>query len=412
VGRATCLLGLLACLLGPADAAWVWVYEGNKHVVLPPGEGQPPWASYPDADGDGRPDPIITKVTLRVENTQGEAVARVRVGQTIQLVAVPELGALEEEPLTVRFHVTGPRGEAAIEPDPDIQRAVAVGVAPAVLRASCTIPAEPAADYAGEYQATLDLTLGKAVLPEASAPVAKFRVVAPREPLTEKVKRAVSKGMDRAAEDVNKAAQRVAKDVALALDFDRGTWPADVLYDVHERETWGLARQTTHGPPTPVPDETALAPKRAAAIQTVKPPLRSVLVVPVGIAQEPVAENAYPVGWLGLQGLRPSGVRGLGAIVPAKGRPFVLYRVVLKGKPGTPEPQVLLMAADGAQVLELTARVKPLARIRYPGRCSLRALKRLGEEVESEVQTILLAPTVDGIARVEFVLPVSGSATP
>ena len=74
--------------MAPAHAAWVWVYGGEKHVVMPPEEGQPEWASYPDADDDGKPDPIITNIDLRIESDEGEAISKARVGQTIYLVAV------------------------------------------------------------------------------------------------------------------------------------------------------------------------------------------------------------------------------------------------------------------------------------------------------------------------------------
>ena len=410
-GSALAALVASLVLVAPTHAAWVWVYEGNKHVVLPPAEGQPPWASYPDTNGDGRPDPVITGLSLRVEDDKGALVSRVGMGQTVHFVATPELGALEGEPLMVRFHLTGPKGEVAVAPAADLAGAVPVGTAPAVYRASHAVPVGSPAEPAGDYQATVELRLGEVTLPASAVPSARLRVVAPREPTVEQMERAVHTGLAKAGEQVGEFAKRLGRGVGSALGLVAGPRPG-VFHEAHERETFGMARDATQAAGAQLPDRAALSPGRAAAVRTVNGPLRSVLAVPLGQAQDPLAEGWLPLGYLALQGLRPKDAWSPGAIVPARVRPFVLYRLALRAEPGKRQGTIGVLAADGARVAELPAKVEWARRIEWPGTCLVRTAQHLSDQGEARMFVQVIAAVVDGAARVEFVLPVVARDAP
>jgi len=398
-------IAVFLALAAPAPAAWVWVYDGNKHVVLPPAEGQPPWASYPDANADGRPDPIITRLSLRVENDKGESVSRVRMGQTVYVVATPELGALEEEPLTVRFHLTGPNGEVAVDPAADIAGTVPLGTAPPVYRASHTVPVESPGEPAGDYQATVEVRLGGATLPANAVPSAHLQVLAPREPTVEQVERTVHTGLTKAGEEIGKFVKRFGRGIGSALGLVGGPGPG-MLHEAHEREARGMARDATQAAGAQLPDRAALSPGRAAAVHTVNGPLRSLVAVPLGQVQDPLAEGWVPLGYLALQGLRPKDSWSPGATVPARVRPFVLYRLALRAEPGKRQGTIGVLAADGARVGELPAKVKWDRRLESPGTCTVRTVRHLNAQGEGRIGVEVIAAVVEGVARAEFVLPV------
>ncbi len=402
-------LSVLVCLVQPAHAAWVWVYDGNKHVVLPPETGQPPWASYPDTNGDGRPDPIVTKVALRVQNEKGESVARVSAGQTVTLAAVPELGGLEEEPLTVRFHLAGPKGEVAVEPAAEIKQTVPLGTAPAVYRAQYAIPA----DQTGTYEASVEVTVGSVSLPAEMAPKVQFQAVAPHEAPTKQMARAVRKGLSDTGGKISKFTGRVAAGARDVFDVGRNAVSPGVLEEVQERQTAGMVKDATHAAGAQLPDRDTLSGERAAAVHSVKPPIQSVLVVPAGKAEADI-EGGRPLGWVAFQGLRPAGQPWEGRIVPAEGRPFVLYRLVLKAEPNAAQGQVRLLAADGSSVAELPATLKWEKRLPWPGTCLVHAVKHPVEanEGQGSVAVTAIAAVAEGAVRAEFTLPIRTSERP
>lgn len=395
---------LVAALPCTGHAAWLWVYNGEKHVVMPPREGQPEWASYPDANDDGKPDPIITHIDFRVESQNGEPVGKSRVGETIHLVAAPELGGLELETLTVRFHLTGPRGEVEVAPEDAIRNPRPLGTAPAIYRATYAIPEEPVEDHVGEYEATVDVELGSARSTPEMTSIVQLRVVGPRETTPERIAREVRAGLQRAGEELSDFGERVAREVGAWLDEKTQPPPPGTLHVVHERATRGMIEKFVEGPAgPPAADRDALARDRGAALQSRTGPARSVLVVPFENAREALPDGSSPIGYLAMGGLRPSGPAGGQALSDED--ELTCYRIVLQGN-AEGETEVGILSADATRLVALPVRAGWFNRLPWPRESYLKSEREPGPDTDGLISVELVSAVGGGAVRAVFTLPV------
>jgi len=392
------------CCVAPTHAAWVWVYEGEKHVVMPPAEGQPEWASYPDANGDGKPDPIITNIDLRIEDDQGEAITKARVGQTIYLVAVPELGGLEMETLTVRLRLSSPSGDLAVVPDEPIRKPTALGAAPSTYRAQYAIPEEPVAEHVGQYEATVEIELGAARSTPAMTSVVELRVVGPRETLPEKVAREVKMGLTRAGEEISKFGQRVATEVGAWVERTKQPPPPRALQVVHERQTRGMVEELLQEPAgIAAADRERLALDRGAALRSKTGPPRSVIVVPFDAAGEMDSDGSSPIGYLATSGLRVPGPAGAEEQpAPASAH---CYRLLLESA-AEDEVTVGIRLADGTPLLSLPVEAKWFNSLPWPGESALKVERHPDADTDGLVTAELVSAVTGGAIRALFTLPI------
>jgi hypothetical protein len=393
-------------LSAPSHAAWVWVYGGERHVLMPPEEGRPPWADYPDADGNGQPDPIITKVELRIEDEDGQAVSRTRLGRTIRLVATPELGGMELEPLNVQFRLAGPVGEVEVDLDEALRNATVVGAAPATYTAHYSFPEPPAQDFVGDWQASVAIKVGAASLDTTAQPVA-LKVLGPRESTPEKVGRQVSGGLRQAGRHVREFGSRIAGEVEEWLAQQREALPPGALRDVQPRQTLGMVDRVLKAPGSPLAAEGALlAVERAAALRSRGGPQRSLLVVPLDAPAQPIADRWFPLGYAVMSGLRPPGVADLQTLLPWACDGCVRAgRIVLEAEPGSPDGSVHFEAADGSHFVTVPAQVEWVGKVLFPGQTELRVTRHPTEGVDGLVDVRLISAVPGGAARVDFTLP-------
>lgn len=392
------------CCIAPTHAAWVWVYGGEKHVVMPPEEGQPEWASYPDADGDGKPDPIITNIDLWVENDLGEAISKARVGQTIYLVAVPELGGLEVETLIVRLRLSSPSGDLAVLPDEPIRKPTALGAAPSTYRAQYAIPEEPVEDHVGEYEATVEIELGPARSTPEIASVVGLRVVGPRETLPERVAREVKMGLTKAGEEISKFSQRVASEVEAWVERTKQPPPPHALQVVHERQTRGMVEELLQEPAGIVAaDRELLALDRGAALRSKTGAPRSVVVVPFDAAGEMDSDGSSPIGYLAMSGLRVPGPADVGE-QPAQASARC-YRLLLQSA-AEDEVTLGIRLADGTPLLSLPVQAKWFNSLPWPAESHLKVERQPNGETDGLVSAQLVSAVTGGAIRAVFTLPI------
>lgn len=402
---------LLGVPVVSADAAWIWVYDGEKHVVMPPAEGRPAWSQYPDADADGEPDPIITSLVLRIETEAGESAAKTRVGKSLHLTAQPELGGLELEPVSVTFHLAGPNGEVEVTPDQPLRGELTLGTAPAVYHAYYEIPEEPVEDQVGDYELTVDLAVGGATPRPGSVEPARIRAVGPRESTSEKVKVRVKEGLDRAKAEIREFGRDIRNELKDFIAEAGEGPPPGSLRDVHRRETLGMAEKLAAIPTSPLaPERKALGLERAWALKSRKGPFRSLLVVPYDMPQ-PLLEG----GWIPLGRVAMTGLLVPGAPDPAEASPgpqgqLTSYRLALEMEPGDVEGYVNLLADDGSSVARLPTEAEWFAKMVFPDETHARQKRHPGHEEGGLVIVKLVAPLPTGCVRVEFDLPVVGRA--
>jgi hypothetical protein len=394
-----------------AQAAWVWVYGGERHVVMPPEEGQPAWAAYPDADGDGRPDPIITKVDLRIQNDAGEPIARTRLGREIRLVATPELGGMELDRLVVRFRLAGPGGDLPLTLDEPLREPTVVGTAPPVYAARCVLPPPPGREFAGDYQASVRVELQGVVLDTRDSPV-PLRILGPRETMPERIGRKVRGPLRQAGRGVRELGEKVAGEVEAWL-AEQKPQPGH-LHDVQRRQTLGMLDRVLQAPGSPIKAvEGDLGLPRAAALRSLKPPEHSVLVVPFDRAQALEADRWYPMGFVVLNGLRPPGITDLSTVLPWSCEGCIRAgRLVLEAQPGDVEGRIHLEAADGHHFVSAPARLEWFNRLPFPREVELHMRTQPAADRGGLVETHIDSAVPGGAVRAEFDLPVVSTAPP
>jgi hypothetical protein len=398
-------LAVLA-LAAPSQAAWVWVYGGERHVLMPPEEGRPPWADYPDADGNGQPDPIITKVELQIEDEHGQVISRTRLGRMIRLVATPELGGMELEPLKVQFRLAGPVGDVQVDLDEALRSATALGAAPATYAANYTFPSPPAQGFVGDWQASVVVKVGAASLDTGAQPV-PLKVLGPRETTPEKVGRQVSGGLREAGRHVREFGSRIASEVEEWLAQQREELPPGALRDVQSRQTLGMVHQVLKAPGSPLAaDEARLAVERATAVRSRTSPRRSLLVVPLDASAQPIADRWFALGYVVMSRLRPPGVADLQTVLPwACDGCMRAGRIVLEAEPGSADGNVHLEAADGSHFVTVPARVEWVGKVLFPGQTELRVTSQPAEGVDGLVDIRLVSAVPGGAVRAGFTLP-------
>jgi hypothetical protein len=371
---------------------------------MPPEEGQPEWASYPDADEDGKPDPIITHIDFGIENDKGETASKARVGETIHLVALPELGGLELETLTVRFRLAGPRGEVEVQPEEAIRQPGPLGTAPAIYRAQYAIPEEPVEDHVGQYEATVEVELGSARSTPEMTSVAQLRVVGPRETTPEKIARRVRTGLQKAGEEVSEFGQRVARKVEDWLEETTQPPPPGALHVVHDRAARGMIEAFVAGPTgPPAADAAALARDRGAALRSKTGPARSVLVIPFDSTRKALPDGSSPIGYLAMGGLRLSGPAGSQPLT-AEGAP-TCYPLALQGS-AEGEIEVAVLSADATPLVVLPAQVQWFNKVPWPRQSYLKVEREPDAEADGLISVELVSPVHRGAVRVVFTLPV------
>lgn len=398
----------------PSPAAWVWVYGGEKHVLMPPEEGRPPWADFADADRDGTPDPIITKVVLRLEDDEGQPITRIRLGRTVHLVAVPELGGMELEPLSVVFRLAGPLGPVEVPLGEGLVEGGAVGTAPAIYRGSYTLPEPPSREFTGVWNASVEVRVGEAGFDTAARSPMALRVLGPRETMPEKVGREVKGGLREAGREIKEFGEKVAVEVEAWLAAHKKVDIPGALKPVQPRATLGIVDRAVRAPGSPLAaDEAILAPKRATALVSRTGPPRSLLVVPLDRAAPPQAGYRLALGYVVVEGVRPSGVADPPPLTPgsAAGEARVV-RLVLEAEPGAAEGSVQVEGLDGAPLLTVPARVEWFGRVIWPGEMDLRVLRHPTAEADGLVDIRLVSAVPGGAARVEFTLPLVDAAQP
>ena len=398
---------LLLVGMAPAHAAWVWVYGGEQHVLLPPEEGRPPWADFADANADGTPDPIITKIELRVEDDEGEPIGRVRLGRTVHLVAVPELGGMELEPLGVTWRLVGPVGAVEVTPEEALGQAAVLGTAPPVFRASYTLPEPPSREFAGDWSVSVEVRVGSASFDTATTTPLALKVLGPRETMPEKVGREVSGGLKGAGREVKEFGEKVAGEIEAWLAAHKKEPLPGALKPVPPRETLGMVERVLRAEGSPPAREAELlAANRATARRSRLGPHRSLLVIPYDRAVTPEEEYRLPVGWVVVEGVRPPGVVDLQAVLPwSYGSGVRAGRVLLEAEPGSAEGNVHLEASDGTPFLTLPARVEWFGRVLWPGETELRVQRHPTPEGDGLVDIRIVSAVPGGAARVDFTLP-------
>lgn len=402
----TIVLGLAA----PAHAAWVWVYGGEKHVLMPPEEGQPPWAGFPDANGDGQPDPVITKVDLRIEDEEGQTISRTRLGKTIRLVAQPELGGMELEPLSVTFRLTGPVGAVEVVPDEALKAAVVLGTAPAIYCASYTFPAPPSREFVGEWQASVAVKVGSTVFDTAERQAMALRVLGPRETTPEKVGRKVRGGLEKAGREVKEFGEKVAEEVEEWVAQQKDVEVPGALKPVQPRQTLGMVHHVVTAPGSPLAGEkSALSAERATGLRSRRGPSRSLLVAPFDVAPEPTTEGWFPLGYVVIGGMRPPGVADLQTALPWVSESGLRAgRIVLEAEPGAADGTVHFQASDPAvagDLVAVPATVEWFNKVLWPGQTQLRVRRHPTPDADGLVDITLVSAVTGGAARVTFALP-------
>ena len=397
----------LLTTVAPAHAAWVWVYGGEKHVLMPPEEGRPPWADFADANGDGTPDPIITKVELRLEADDGQATGRVRLGHTVHLIAVPELGGMELEPLAVTFRLVGPVGPVEVQPDEALRQATVLGTAPAVYTATYTFPEPPSRDFVGEWEASVAVRVGDTAFDTAARSPTALRVLGPRETMPEKVGREVKGGLREAGREVREFGGKVADEFGAWLAAHKKEQIPGALKPVHPRQTLGMVNRVLRAPGSPLAaDEGLLAPERATALRSRIGPHRSLLVVPYDSSPAPGADYRLAVGYVVVEGVRPPGVVDLQSVLPWSCDGCVRAgRLLLEAEPGASEGSVHLEASDGTPFLTVPASVEWFGKVIWPGQTELRIQRHPTPEAEGLVDIRLVSAVPGGAARVALTLP-------
>lgn len=397
-------------LAAPSHAAWVWVYGGEKHVLMPPEEGQPPWAAFPDANGDGQPDPVITRVELRVEDEQGQVIGRARLGKTIRLVAQPELGGMELEPVSVKFRLAGPVGEVEVVPGEGLRGAAVLGTAPAVYSVRYTFPEPPSPEYVGQWEASVEVKVGSAVFDTGARQPVALRVLGPRETTPGKVGRKVSGGLKDAGRKVRAFGEKVAGEVGNWIAEQKKVDIPGALKPVQPRQTLGMVHWVLVAPGSPlVAADRLLSADRAAALRSRSGPSRSLLVVPLDAASEPTADGWSPLGYVVMGGVRPPGAVDLQTALPwVSDGGLRAVRIVLEADPGGADGTVHFEAADPAaqgDLVALPAKVEWFDKVLWPGETQLHVQRHATPEADGLVDVRLISAVSGGAARVEFTLP-------
>ncbi|MGQ9730162.1 MAG: hypothetical protein ACUVX8_02725 [Candidatus Zipacnadales bacterium] len=410
------VLGCLAVIVfsAPSYAAWIWLYNGEKYVMLPPEEGQPAWTSQPDTDGNGRPGPVIAGVNLRIENEEGQRVTRIRLGRTVRLIAVPELGGLETEPLTVRFHLTGIKGELELSPDPAIAEETLLGNAPPIFTAECTLPSEGGDDLAGDYEATVEIQVGGVKLASDRSAATRLRILGSRESIREKVKRKIAPSIRKAGREVRQFAEEVAADLEEWWALKKGPQIPGALKDVQPRQTLGMIDRLVNVQSSRLAaDRTSLAPERAMALRSRSTPLRSLVVIPFDTPQEPLSANLFPIGYMALTGLRISDGVDLTSMLPGTGEEGVwVSRLLLAAEPRAANGLIHFEAADGTHFLTLPTEVEWFGRVLFPGETHLDVKRQPTPTSAGMVKVKLISAIPGGAVRVLFTLSLLPSELP
>jgi len=411
VRRMALAVTIALALVAPSHAAWVWVYGGEKHVLMPPEEGQPPWAAFPDANGDGQPDPVITKVELRIEDEEGQAIVRARLGKTVRLVARPELGGMELEPLSVTFRLAGPVGEVEVVPDDALQAAVVLGTAPALYSATYTFPEPPSRDFVGEWEVSVEVKVGSATFDSADRQPVALRVLGPRETTPEKVGRKVRGGLQDAGRKVREFGDRVAGEVEDWIAKQKREDIPGALKPVQPRQTLGMVHRSLTAPGSPLAaDESLLSAERAGGLRSRMGPSRSLLIVPFDGASEPTPDGWFPLGYVVISGVRPPGVADLQTLVPWVGDGGLRAgRIALEAEPGAADGTVHFEAADSTvagDLVTVPATVEWFDEVIWPGQTQLRVQRHPTPQADGLIDVKLVSAVSGGAARVEFTLPV------
>ncbi|HJN16069.1 MAG TPA: hypothetical protein QGH10_11280 [Armatimonadota bacterium] len=405
------LWALMAAVIAasPSHAAWVWVYEGERHVVMPPEVGQPAWASYPDDDDDGRPDSVVTNVRLRIENEAGDAISKIRVGKTIRLIAEPELGGLETETLTVQFYLRGPGGAMPVVPADSIREAQPLGTAPATYRAMYAIPEEPVALHAGDYEASVEITLGNATMPAGVDDPVALRIAGPRESTTDKVERKVRRGLEKAGHKVKEFGEGVFDDVSETWSEATAGPPPGSLRQVQPRETAGIATRLSELPTSPLaPERDALAIDRAGALRSKKGPARSVLFIPYDEPRELTPEGWIPLGQVLMTGLRISTLSDGPKSVAWTLDRVTGCRVALEMEPMDTEGYVHFLAPGGESVGRIPADAEWFGGMVFPSDTHINQKRHPDTEDGGLVKVKMVVPLTKGSVRAAFEVPVIG----
>lgn len=390
----------------PGAAAWVWVYGGEKHVLLPPEEGEPPWARFPDSNGDGKPDPVITEVHLRIEDTEGRAINRTRLGRTIRLVATPELGGLELEPLSVTFRLSGPAGDAKLVPDRALQEATVLGTAPAIYVATYTLPEPPSLEFVGEWQASVQVKVGETVFDTAARHRVTLVVLGPRETTVEKIGRTVRGGLELARSEVKELGEKVAS-VEAWLQKQRKEPPPGALKPVQPRQTLGMADKALRAPNSPLTGDAALlGVRRATALRSRSGPPRSVLVMPLDKPAAPRPDGRLLVGYAVLEGLIAVGTADSQPVASwaCEGCIHAL-RLVLETEPGAADGNIHLETPEGTLLATIPTTVERFRRVLWPGQTELHVQRTTGGEAQATVCVTMISAVSTGAVRVRFLLP-------
>ncbi len=295
-GRAPVAAVLLLVLGGSAQAAWVWVCQGKRSVERLPKEGRASWESLPDDDGDGRPNPVIAHVSLRLLDAEGEPTAKLRIGSRGTLEVTPEFGAVDTDLVEVSFEVEGPEGPYPVTPSPQNAEPIAAAVFPPVVTATIEVPEELEDRYFGGYTFTAHLTVRGIVGPDYVEPL-RFEIAGKSR--SQRIREAFQEGV----EAVAGGAARVGREIGKAWDraFRRDRRVPTRLRRLSGEDATALAAQLIEAPGAPwEPHKERLSAERSAA-SAARAAERRWLVWLANGALQPVVEGApreYELGWL------------------------------------------------------------------------------------------------------------------